>query len=502
MLTLAAWNVLSLLVNPRSNRPERRTALVARELARNKVDIAALSEDRSSEEGQLEEMGAGYTFWSGRPRAERRDAGVTFAIRNYIVGRPPFLPQGIKDRLISFRLHLRGDKLATILSIYAPPMTSPDAARDKFYEDLHALLATVSKVDKLIVPGDFIARIGTDRAVCRWVLGPHGLNDSNDNVLLLLWTCAEHRLILTNTFFCLPICIFANSLSEDHKVCDPQDWFDDNDAVISNLIAEKNRLYKAYVDRPTDDNGAAFYRSRHLVQQRPMRFTDTRTAKNERTSSPRSKLSTVRQPKAMHFFSAPTAAPNFTAIGRALLRRPQPSLHHLRRYHCPSAASEANVDLDLPPSLHETIRAVHQLSSGKALGSDTILAEINKHNAPQLMGHLTAHLQEMWRQGEILQDFKDATIVHLYKRKGNCQLCNNHRGVSLLNIAKKISARILLSHLNNHLEQGLPPESQCGFRRHRGTTDMIFAAREVPGDADPPVLYLRGLDESLRHGEL
>nr|VZI04174.1 unnamed protein product [Spirometra erinaceieuropaei] len=78
-LTLAAWNVRSLLDNPRSNRPERRTALVARELARYKVDIATLSETRFSERGQLEEVDAGYTFfWSGRPRTERRDAGVAF----------------------------------------------------------------------------------------------------------------------------------------------------------------------------------------------------------------------------------------------------------------------------------------------------------------------------------------------------------------------------------------------------------------------------------------
>nr|VZI17159.1 unnamed protein product [Spirometra erinaceieuropaei] len=70
-LTLAAWNVRSLLDNPRSKRLERRTALVARELARYKVDIAALSETRFPEEGQLEEAGVGYTFfWSGRPKAE------------------------------------------------------------------------------------------------------------------------------------------------------------------------------------------------------------------------------------------------------------------------------------------------------------------------------------------------------------------------------------------------------------------------------------------------
>nr|VZI09819.1 unnamed protein product [Spirometra erinaceieuropaei] len=137
-----------------------------------------------------------------------------------------------------------------------------------------------------------------------------------------------------------------------------------------------------------------------------------------------------------------------------------------------------NADLDLPPSLQETIRAVQQLSSGKAPGSDTIPAEVYKHGGPLLMDQLTALFQEMWRQGEVPQDFKDATIVHLYKRKGNRQVCDNHRGISLLNIAGKIFARILLNRLNNHLEQGLLPESQCGFRRHRGTTDTIFAARQ------------------------
>ncbi|BHF61690.1 hypothetical protein SprV_0100466500 [Sparganum proliferum] len=206
-LTLAAWNVRSILDNPRSNRPEQRTALVAQDLTHYKVDMVALRETQFSEQGQLEEVGAGYTsFWSGRPRSERRDAGVAFAIRNDIVGRLPSLPQGINDRLMSLRLLLRrGGKFATIISAYALPMTSPEAAvRDKFYEDLHALLATVSKADKLIVLGDFNARVGTDHAAWSEVLGPHGLRGSNDNELLLLRTCAKHRLILSNTFFCMP----------------------------------------------------------------------------------------------------------------------------------------------------------------------------------------------------------------------------------------------------------------------------------------------------------
>ncbi|VDM06483.1 unnamed protein product [Schistocephalus solidus] len=78
--------------NPRSNRPDRRTTLVARKLARYKVNIAAPSETRFSEQGQLEEVGAGYAFfWGSQPKAERRNAGAAFANRKDIVGRLPYL---------------------------------------------------------------------------------------------------------------------------------------------------------------------------------------------------------------------------------------------------------------------------------------------------------------------------------------------------------------------------------------------------------------------------
>ncbi|VDL97408.1 unnamed protein product [Schistocephalus solidus] len=154
--------------NARSNRPERRTAPDAQELARFKVDIPALSVTRFSEQGQLEEVGTGYTS-SGA--AARRQSDATL---------------GIDDQLISFRPPLRGDKFATVISAYAPPMTSSDAAKDKFYEGLHALLATVPKVDKLIVLGDLNVRVGTDHTTWSGVPGPYGLAGFNENGLLLL----------------------------------------------------------------------------------------------------------------------------------------------------------------------------------------------------------------------------------------------------------------------------------------------------------------------------
>ena len=141
---------------------------------------------------------------------------------------------------------------------------------------------------------------------------------------------------------------------------------------------------------------------------------------------------------------------------------------------------ECNVLLDEFPTVTETRKAIQHLSSGKAPGTDAIPAEAYKAGGLPMAGKLTELFQCMWRKEAIPQDFKDASIIHLYKRKGNPQVCDNHRGISLLSIAGKILAKILFNRLNAHLDQaGLIPESQCGFRKDRGTIDMIFTARQL-----------------------
>ena len=142
---------------------------------------------------------------------------------------------------------------------------------------------------------------------------------------------------------------------------------------------------------------------------------------------------------------------------------------------------EINHELDNIPSMEEVSKAIKQMSSGKAPGSDAIPAEVYKAGGPVMLQKLTKLFQSIWNEGKVPQQFKDATIVHIYKRKGNRQSCDNHRGISLLSIAGKILARVLLNRLTQHLEQDPPllPESQCGFRASRGTVDMIFAARQL-----------------------
>ena len=114
------------------------------------------------------------------------------------------------------------------------------------------------------------------------------------------------------------------------------------------------------------------------------------------------------------------------------------------------------------------MKAIKLRSSGKAPGSDAIPAELYKAGGTPVAKKMTELFHTMSRKEAIPHEFKDASIIHLFKRKGNPQLCDNHRGISLLSIAGKVLARVLLNRLNEHLEQsGLLSENQCGFRKDR-----------------------------------
>ncbi|CAI9730528.1 Hypothetical predicted protein [Octopus vulgaris] len=74
----------------------------------------------------------------------------------------------------------------------------------------------------------------------------------------------------------------------------------------------------------------------------------------------------------------------------------------------------------------------------------------------------------------VIQEFKDAAIQHLYENKGNRSVCDNRRGISLLSIAGKILARLVLDRIIKHVVNDIYPESQYGYRSDRGNIDMLF----------------------------
>ena len=74
---------------------------------------------------------------------------------------------------------------------------------------------------------------------------------------------------------------------------------------------------------------------------------------------------------------------------------------------------------------------------------------------------------------EIPKEWKDAIIVPVFK-KGRRKDCENYRGISLLSIAEKILARILVNRLNEHIFPISCLRLDVVFAVHgRGTVDMV-----------------------------
>ena len=69
-----------------------------------------------------------------------------------------------------------------------------------FYSDLRTALRKVPKDDKIMLLGDFNARVGQDSGT--WdVIGKHGIGNKISNGLHLLQLCSEFQLVVGNTYF-------------------------------------------------------------------------------------------------------------------------------------------------------------------------------------------------------------------------------------------------------------------------------------------------------------
>ena len=130
------------------------------------------------------------------------------------------------------------------------------------------------------------------------------------------------------------------------------------------------------------------------------------------------------------------------------------------------------------PTVEEVQEAINQLRSGKYPGPDNIPAEILKDGGLPVTMRLHELITDCWAQEEVPQDWKDATIVTIFKKKGSHQDCNNYRGISLLSVVGKVMYRVTVNRLSDFAEC-VVPESQCGFRKNCSTIDQIFSIRQI-----------------------
>ena len=136
-------------------------------------------------------------------------------------------------------------------------------------------------------------------------------------------------------------------------------------------------------------------------------------------------------------------------------------------------------DLAELPTMDELISAIVKLKNGKAGGATRVLPEMVKAGCSEVefLEKMLSLVQTSWMERRVPKDWTDAVLVPIPK-KGNLRKCDNWRGIALLDVVGKVVARIILERLQEIADTELP-ESQCGFRKSRGCSDMVFTVRQI-----------------------
>ena len=132
--------------------------------------------------------------------------------------------------------------------------------------------------------------------------------------------------------------------------------------------------------------------------------------------------------------------------------------------------------LDDPPSIDEMVKAILSLKDNKTAGPDNIPAEVIKYGGCALHRRLRNFISDCWSAKCLPQQWKNANIILVYRQKGDRAECDNSCGISLLSVASKVQAKIMLTRPLDHIVDLTLPESQCSFQHGLSTIDMKFVA--------------------------
>ena len=92
-----------------------------------------------------------------------------------------------------------------------------------------------------------------------------------------------------------------------------------------------------------------------------------------------------------------------------------------------------------------------------------------------MISTLTIICNKIWETGEWPTPWTKSMIMTIPK-KGNLQICNNYRAISLISHPNKVMLKLLGPILNRLKPQAeeIIAEEQPGFRTGRSTTEQIF----------------------------
>ena len=117
------------------------------------------------------------------------------------------------------------------------------------------------------------------------------------------------------------------------------------------------------------------------------------------------------------------------------------------------------------------------MKNSKAPGEDNIPSELIKEAGEKFWERLHQIVLMVWNEKMLPEQWKTGVMIPIHK-KGSKLVCENYRGICLLNTAYNVFAKILYDSLAACTEE-IIGEYQGGFRPGRSTIDQIFTIRQI-----------------------
>lgn len=187
ILNIATWNVRSMLGYGKLQQ-------VQHEADRLSIDILGLAEIRWTKSGKQETNGW-HLYYKGDESEHQRGVGFLVSPK---IARSVLRIQPVNDRIFLLRVNAKPQPI-TLIQIYMPTTDASDDDVLEVYAEVQKLVDECPRKDRLIVMGDFNARLGsnTSHTAC----GKFGYGAGNERGQLLMDWLGDNDLIALNTCF-------------------------------------------------------------------------------------------------------------------------------------------------------------------------------------------------------------------------------------------------------------------------------------------------------------
>ncbi|KAE8674435.1 Detected protein of unknown function [Hibiscus syriacus] len=434
-------------------------------LSNRKIDFACIQETRWK--GARAKECNGYKLWYSGIDNARNGVGilVSFRLKENVVEVCRY-----RDRIMMIKVIIEAEVM-NVLSVYAPHVGLGKEDKCCFWDLLDDVLRSIPEDQRVFIGGDFNGHIGSEIDGYDRVHGGFGFSGRNEEGRTLLEFATAHDMVVTNSFFNkrdLNLITFHNGghcTQIDYILVRNRDRWACID--FQTKVKTKQTCFKELL-QCNDDEERTRAKQRYKEAKREAKITVAK-AKDKAYEEMYKRLDTKEGQNGI-FRLAKSRDNRKNDLGSIRFIKDNNGVllvkdHDIKRAwgsyffglfnNGDSPCRDSNIDgsadhhtmaNDCPTSrigIEEVKMALRKMGKDKAVGLDQTPITVWLNLGEEGVKWLTNIFNIILETARMLEEWRESTVIPIYKNKGDPQRCGNYRGIKLLSHTMKLWERVI-----------------------------------------------------------